>query len=269
MTHSHDDHEPIVRVWTIAPENASGLSMTLSERAPGDSSATDPLVEHRLAIDASWALARAANPRLYDGPIVLVDADSALLAQGRLVCRPSSYRTLVAADTLEALGTRIRALGVQGLVIGRDRDGDKCLLFGRRGPETRVYPGLWENAPSGTVAPPQMLRTGDGRIGLEHLRAALCDEGLEELGIDLSRCVMTPAAIIDDPLAHSIDVVLRVDVTQQIDPRQRPCPTSDAGAWEYLDLAWVPIARVADWLARSRHAISPPTLALLERVVLV
>lgn len=201
-------------------------------------------------VDGVWELLRAENPRLHDGPVLLIDHE------GRCSC--STYRTLA---TAARLGRTIRSLGVQGLVIGRDATGGKHVLFGRRSRETRIYGGMWENAPSGTVTPPdETIAT----LGLPHLAAALRGEGLEELGIDLADSEIRWLAMLEDPEAMSVDAVLEVRPRRPIQPRAAPCRAADSGRWEYIDTAWVADEDLPDWTRRCVSAISPPTLALLE-----
>jgi hypothetical protein len=206
------------------------------------------------AVDHAWNRLRQESPRLYDGPVLLADLGAA--DANRLECRRGRYRYL--ATAVEVFPD-LRALGVQGVVIARDAEGDECVLLGRRGSETRIYQGLWENAPSGTVEP----APGSGAsIGSSDFTRALLNEGLEETGVDLGDADVRWIALLDDGEARSLDVVLRLWLRGPIDPRRTVCRASDAYAWEYADTAWAQIARLKDWVGRSGHAISPPTRAL-------
>lgn len=204
-------------------------------------------------VAAAWATLRAANPSLHDGPVLLVDPEP--LTQGEFRCRIDTYRTLAAAAVL---GRDIRALGVCGIVTALDARGEEHVLFGRRGSSVRMYPGHWENAPSGSVAPP-----GDAaELTLADLAEALADEGDEELGIDLRRAPAAAIALLDDPTAHSLDVVLEVRLGTPIDPRQGLCSlTADR---EYVDLAWLDRRNLSSWLIHAAAGVSPPTLALVQ-----
>jgi len=208
------------------------------------------------AIDRVWDQMRRENPRLYDGPVLLADREA--VRAERLVCRRGGYKVLAAAAKL---GLYVRALGVQGVVLAKDADAEECILLGRRGSETRIYAGMWENAPSGTVEPP---RTGGSFVDAADFSGALRAEGLEELGVDLTRVRERWIALLDDAQACSVDVVLRLDLPEPIDPRKTVCRVDDTNAWEYLDTAWVPTSRLKDWMSRSRDAISPPTIALFR-----
>jgi len=202
---------------------------------------------HAAATSRAWVDATRTQPRLFDGPMLFVDAPTRAVR--------GTYKALVAAAGQHL---PIRSLGAQGLVIARDRTGHQHLLLGRRSGQTRSYPGLWENAPSGTMTPPPPSQT---RLTLPDFAAALRQEGIEELGIDLADADIRWLAMLEDPGAHSDDVVLEVRLHQPIDPRASICATAD-GRWEYADAAWIALSALSPWAADHAHAISPPTLAL-------
>lgn len=208
-----------------------------------------PDTGHGARVAAEWGRLRTANPRYHDGPILVLES------LNPLTVRRDTYRTLA---TAAAVDPSVRSLGVQGVVVGRDRAGVEHVLFGRRSSETRIYGGLWENAPSGGVAGPP----GCERLTLPDFVAALRDEGLEELGLDLADAAVTPLCLLDDPRAFSIDLVLGVRPRGVIDPRSLPCPASDGGRWEYIDAAWVGRAEAGVWVGREPGAFSPSTSAL-------
>lgn len=205
-------------------------------------------------IDAAWRELTAANPRLFDGPVLLVDR----LEDDMIHARPGRYRTLA---TAALLGRHVRSLGVQGVVIGRDRAGQPHVLFGRRSGDTRIYGGQWENAPSGSLEPP---RHESPTLALPDLARALAAEGTEELGIDLADAEVHIRALLDDAAAQSLDLVLQVSLRGIIDPRGSVCALADNRRWEYLDTAWVRIDDLRDWNRGSAAALSPPTAALMQ-----
>lgn len=215
-----------------------------------DARAPDPALVPR--INDAWESLRAANPRYHDGAMLVVESRSPLTV------RRDTYRTLATAAIFDPT---IRALGVQGVVIGRDRSEHEHTLFGRRSAETRIYGGLWENAPSGgmTAAP------GRGALSLGDFIGALRGEGIEELGLDLADAEIKPIALLDDPRAFSIDLVLEVRPHRPIDPRAIPCSARDGGRWEYIDAAWVRWDQIGGWMRRDRAAFSPSTLVLANR----
>lgn len=203
-----------------------------------------------------WEELRSRNPRLFDGPVLLLDL-AALVERRELLARRGTYKTLA---TAELLGRGdVRALGVQGLVTARDRDGEACLLLGRRGADVRIYPGQWENAPSGTVEP-----TRGSVIGMPELLHALADEGQEEVGIDLHAGRAICMAILDDAMARTVDVVVYVELDAVVTSRVIACQDQDCGIGEYAMAAWSPIADVTAWVEREPGAVSPPTRALVR-----
>lgn len=236
---------------TLRPLASAALDIDI-----GSSRTLDAQTE--AAIDAAWARAKADNPRLYDGPMLHVDAVDA--ERGVITTRRERYRRLVGGP---AAGVGVRLLAVTGVVVGQDASGAEHALFGRRGGETRIYPGLWEFGPSGGIPCPAESVT---RLDLGDVRAALIGEGREELGVDLAAAACTPVAIIGDDEAASEDIVLWAQVPGVIDPRRTPCRLDDAESWEYLDTAWVPVERLIAWLAQSPAAFIPPTVALIRHL---
>jgi hypothetical protein len=206
------------------------------------------------AIDAAWQALRAQNHRLFDGPILLAERRG-----DHVSLRPSTYRHLATAPQLSA---SLRAFGVQGLLIARDARDTPHLLLARRSGEVRIYAGLWENAPSGTVSLPPAT-SAPGHLDTSALIHALAAEGTEELGLDITHAPATPIALLDDAEANSLDVVLRIDLPGPINPRTLPCSTSH-NRWEYADTAWIALPDLEPWCTKNAHAISPPTRTLLS-----
>ena len=243
--------DPIHNPCRIVPIAAGAAPVfTLAAPAP-----VDPAVA--AAREAVWTHLRAGQPRLHDGPILLVDPAEVLA--GRLVARCEGYKAFITAEqvNLEARN-RIWALGIQGLVTAPDPRGRPCVLLARRAGSTRIYGGLWENAPSGAVPPPASASVGT-TIGPAELLTALHQEAMEELALDLSACSGEWVAWLHDPNARTIDLVVRCPLPATT---HLPCPA--AANWEYLDAAWVPTAELLPWFTAAAHAFSPPTVALLQ-----
>ncbi len=214
--------------------------------------------EQAARIDALWERLCRDNDRLYDGPIlrtVSVDVES-----GVLLCRRDTFRSLAASAQL---GLGVRQLGVMGVVTGRDRAARERVLLARRSAQTRIYPGLWELAPSGGVSPPA---PSVGALGPGDLAAALADEADEELGLSFAGAAVRPLAILRDDAACSDDVALRVELPGVIDPRRGACAGEREALdrWEYLDAAWVALDEVGAFAREHGAAIAPPTLAMLR-----
>lgn len=216
------------------------------ERLPADATAWSE--QHETA----WKTMLDANPRLHDGPIwSVVEADAA-----RLTVRADRYKRLAVQDDATIGGLGVRQLGVKGLVVGHDKSGTPRLLLARRGSETRIYAGMWEIAPGGGVDP-------RAAPSAESIAVALGQEFQEELGLELPASARPmPVALIDDPIARSVDVLLRVDWPGVVSPRAGLCGQGSC-SWEYVDAVWISAGEVGEFAARSADAISPPTVAVL------
>lgn len=150
-------------------------------------------------------------------------------------------------------------LGVKGLVIGRDAHGAEHVLIARRGPETRIYQSMWEVCPAGGVEP------GGEMVSMATVMAALVSEGREELGVDLSSAGKRVVAVVRDSIAHSCDVIVRVDWAGLVNPRASVCRAGGAiGGWEYIDSAWLSRADAAGFDREHGAAVVGPARAALR-----
>jgi len=209
-------------------------------------------------IARTWDELRATNDRFYDGPIlrsISLDAQ-----HGELLCRRDTFRSLAVSPRL---GLGVRQLGVSGIITARDHAGACHLLLGRRAADTRIYPGLWEVAPSGGVKPPP---ANTGTLSLHDLAIALAEEADEELGMTLDPRDARLIAFLRDEAACSDDAVLRFDLASPVNPRAQACPlaTEAAGRWEYIDSAWIALTDLPTFARDHVAAIAPPTAALLH-----
>lgn len=207
-------------------------------------------------VDAAWREHARTHPRDYDGMILAFDGYDE--GSRTMRARRERYRYL-AVGAGAGCGTRL--LAVTGVVTGVDQDGDECVLLGRRSGETRIYGGLWELAPSGGVKCPAESVT---ELSIGDVRRALMEEGLEELGVSLEEAEVRALALVGDDEAASEDVLLRVRLRGAINSRWMACRTQDAGAWEYVDTAWVPIERLGAWVRERPGAVIPPSVAVLR-----
>ncbi|MFN0012032.1 MAG: hypothetical protein ACKVS8_10355 [Phycisphaerales bacterium] len=212
------------------PESALADLRSVAQKADGTSA---PPVARGQGdeIERRWSAARAANPRLRDGDVLSVMAIDA--AAGIISAARSSYKRLVAQD--ETLDLGVRMLGVKGLIVGRDAAGDEHVLIARRGMETRVYGGMWEIAPAGGV---QVPPRGVEALGTDALRQTLAEEAAEELGVTLDASGARPVAVVEDAVARSVDVIVRLEWPGVVEPRATVCRAAEE-EWEYIDAAWL------------------------------
>jgi hypothetical protein len=203
-----------------------------------------------------WQQRCAANPRLHDGPILAARSLDAI--SGRIDCIPDRFQRLASQGAGIDLGVRL--LGVKGLIIARDHAGAEHVLIARRGRQTRIYGDMWELAPAGGVdAPPEGVASLD-----EHdVIGAVLDEGREELAMTLDARAARVVAAVQDEVACSLDLIVRVDWPGVIDPRRAVCAAATC-SWEYTDSAWLARKDAADLDRRSGQTIVGPMRAVLR-----
>ncbi|MGD9690048.1 MAG: hypothetical protein AB7K52_10385 [Phycisphaerales bacterium] len=217
-----------------------------------------------------WAKLVDANPRMFDGPILAFESFDG--ASGVIDARHDRFARVAVQD--ETLDLGVRLLGVKGLIVARDQRGATHVLIARRGRQTRIYADMWEIAPAGGIDPPGADADPGGmtELNIERLVATLMEESEEELGIDLHACARgtpEPVALVHDELARSVEIIMRVDWREAIDPSRLPgtCPASGrgvGGGWEYSDAAWLAQADARVFDERSREAIVGPMRAVLR-----
>lgn len=248
---SRDPDIPGVAVLPI-PDNAPRLRITL------DAPARRLGPEIRRRIDQRWSEHAARNPRLFDGPILScaeADPEHAILR-----CRRASYRELICRPEID---TGVMQVSVTGVVLAATRGGTR-LLLARRGPGTRIYPGMWELAPSGGLDPPTPVASDDPRehTGDDAWRQ-LVSEAREELGLPIpGDQPRRPRCLAIDTIAHSIDIVFTITLdgpsaAAAIEARHEQ-------NWEYTQTAWIDTAALPEFDAASASGIIPPTRALLR-----
>lgn len=229
------------------------------------------------AAEARWAAMRARNPRYFDGPILGVrdiDRIQDAARTGRIRAGLARYRLLAVQDAPpedqgpgeDAVPTGVTLLSVNGVVMTA---GDEPrVLVGKRSPSVRNYPGQWEIGPSGGLDPvalglwngPSTEPSGLPReLGLDAVRRQLTLELEEETGLRLNASAARTIGLLHDPVARSLDVVLRLDVPASA----AMLPPRHADQWEYTDALWLGRSQVGRFLTREGARVSPPMHALL------
>lgn len=202
----------------------------------------------------AWEHLRAANPRLYNAPMLALSAMELTPSDTTLSVRLETYQRFAAQGMLPILPPVVQ-LSVTAVLRSRDAQGAEHVLLGKRGPGVRIYPNQWELGPSGGVDAPKDAADAAGLDG-----SYLIEQLQREISEELSRMVpiasATPIALVHDDLAYSCDVVYLVE------SRATPWPTdADPVNWEYAGTEWVRTTDIAAF-AREHTDIIPPTRAL-------
>jgi hypothetical protein len=197
-----------------------------------------------------WDRQRAANPRLFNGPVLsVVSLDP---AAAHIAARRDTYQRLVVQPRVH---TGVRMLAVTGVGGGDDAAGRRHALFGLRGPGVRVYPGMWELGPSGGLpVPPAPV----AELSPADLARALADEIDEEIGVEVP--AGTPCAMVRDHAAFSDDICVLIDAGALEPLAERTAPAN----WEYQRTAWVPLDALPDWERSHADSTIAATRALLR-----
>ncbi|MCE7975209.1 MAG: hypothetical protein DYG92_12940 [Leptolyngbya sp. PLA1] len=207
---------------------------------------TPPEAGTETPIGREWAAQRERNPRLFNGAVLsVVSLDPPL---GHIACRRETYQRLVVQPRVP---TGVRMLAVTGVLLATDGLGVEHVLVGRRAPAVRIYGGQWEFGPSGGVSAPPVSVL---QLSESDLAAHLADEVEEEIGLRVSGG--TPVAVVRDRTACSDDVCLLLRLGSLETARASPAN------WEYTEVAWVPVRRVGDWIARAPGGVIGATRAL-------
>jgi 8-oxo-dGTP pyrophosphatase MutT (NUDIX family) len=211
-----------VELLAVPPAHARSLRVVI-DRTPVP---VDPQTARRT--EEVWERKRRENPRLFGG--ALLSVESLDLARGVVRARVDEYKRLVVRPEVP---TGVAQLSASAVLLAPDDRGRRCVLLGKRGEKTRMYPGLWQLCPAGGVEPPE-----DGRAELTHTHLAdeVAREMREEAGIEPPQDRPPALCIVHDLEAGSYDVIVRVDLGRAVEPR----PQRHA-QWEHQDLRWVPL----------------------------
>lgn len=186
-----------------------------------------------------WRELCAGNPRLFDGPVLVVESIALDGCEARIAARVDAYSSVVLARKGE--GPVCTLLSVTGLLV-QGAIGAERVLMGRRGARVWTDPGLWEFGPSGGVEVPVWAYQGTGggtvvgRIDEGALASSLEREVEEELGRRVELVSPRPIALVHEARSGSLDVVLRAGVGEGAD--------AGASTWEYADQRWVAASEV-------------------------
>ncbi len=210
---------PGVTIWPI--REGRRPSVVIDNSAPP----SDPRGEAE--IEAEWSRLTAANPRLFDGPILALAGFDP--GTGRVVCRRDSYRRLTVQGDAEA---GVVLVAVNGIVTGRDRGGREHVLLGRRSTSTRMYGGMWELIPAGGLEPPH---GGSQDVPAEHLLHQLSVELREEAGLNTPIRSAAAVAFYRDDAARSFNIVFAAALAAPIE--DIPLTTRD---WDCDAALWLP-----------------------------
>lgn len=202
-------------------------------------------VEARIA--AIWAEETQRGALLFNGRVYSLAEHT----PARLGVRAGEYRQLVAqrrAPELAAQGLALRPVGVTGLLVARDG-----IVLGRRAAHLAADAGLWETAPSGSLA--RLDPAGQ-----------LLDELQEELGIRPDQVSQPrPLVLAEDMTSGTFDIVFRIDTALGGDAIRTAHRHS--GSDEYSELAILAPGDLVAFLAG--HAALPIVLPILRRAGLV
>jgi hypothetical protein len=232
--------------------------MTLASTFKPMSGARITIAPHEMVhdsseIDACWDSMRAKSPRLFDGGIL-----SFLSEEGGLIrASRETYKHLsVQVEDRSLLEHPVMQLSVTGVLIAKDTSGAPNVLMGKRSEDTRIYGSLWELGPSGGIDPPaHNINSLDEFAVIRQLQLE-CQDELGIAGVFTSHAVL---GLIDDHLAMSTDIVVRLDLQRRVDELIE----SDSN-WEYTETRWVPADKLVEF--GEQEQTIPPTAALLPIV---
>jgi hypothetical protein len=176
-----------------------------------------------------WNAMVAANPRLFNGPILSFDR----LDGDELCARSDTYQRLVTHQP------GVCHLAVTGVLMDQN-----SVLLGKRTGQTPVHPQAWEFVPSGGLDVPKK-RAQDATIFWKQL----LEEMSEEVGTGWQLSMNRVLGLVIDPTVPSADVVIVADVVSRGE--------ASAQAWEHQELRWV---RVEDLGSFVRTNACIPTV---------
>jgi len=218
------------------------------------------------ALEARWAEMTAANPRLFNGPILAFDRYDATTQTIHAKIDEFKHLAVSAAfpDDGFRLAPPITILSVTGVLTATTNDGARCVCVAKRSHSTRVYGGQWELAPSGGIDVPNNNPGPlfDGSLAANALKIELA----EELNLDAHTCDWPSARLLGlvlDEQSGSLDIMFHVEHTPPLSaqadtPSVQPglWPARENASWEYEAVRWVLIDELPEFV-RAFECIGP------------
>ena len=235
---------PGVEAWPLS--SANGPIRISIAREPSGSDIAAP----NARIAARWSTLCAANPRLFDGPILTVlHFDPSL---NTILARRGNYASLAVQPEVPT-GTKL--LSTTAVLTATDSLDRRFALLGKRSRQTRIYGNMWELGPSGGLpVPPAAIE----HLTAREVLAGLSDEVHEEVGITVNQGQII--AYTRDAIAHSDDIVLHCDLGSLEEATQQVGPAN----WEYQEVLWLPIDSVQPFDEANADTIIPTTRAIFR-----
>ncbi|MFI4873183.1 MAG: hypothetical protein ACIARQ_15320 [Phycisphaerales bacterium JB061] len=204
-------------------------------------------------IDACWDRMRAQSPRLFDGGILSFLGEEG----GTIRAARETYKHLaVQVEDRSLLERPVMQLSVTGVLVAKDKQGTPHVLMGRRSEDTRIYGSLWELGPSGGIDPPAHHISSLDQFAVIRQLQLECQDELGIAGVFTSHAVL---GLIDDHLAMSTDIVVRLDLQRNVDEL-----VQSTSNWEYTETRWVPASELVAF--GEQEQTIPPTAALIPIV---
>lgn len=177
---------------------ADRCALVVTRRSP-----REPALER--AVGDAWRTITAAQPQLFDGPLLSCVALHVDGRDVRIDAEIVAYRDFVVQRRTPL------ALGVRPLAVTGVTRADDGVLLGLRSASATQYPGMWEPVPAGSVVP-----SGEPNA-LEH---QLFAELREELGICRDEVTSVAlAGVVTDESAGVVDVCFALSVADAVGRR--------------------------------------------------
>lgn len=206
-----------------------------------------------IEVEDRWDELCAQKPRLFDGPILAFVGEDNGLIRAR---RDSYKRLVVQAETKGLIQPPVMQLSVTGVLVAKDANGKPHVFFGKRSDDTRIYGSLWELGPSGGLDPPPANVLALDEFAVIRQLQIECRDEVGITGVFTSHDIL---GLIDDPIAMSTDIVVRLDLQRRVHELQ-----ANSSNWEYAETRWVPADELTAFGEAERTI--PPTAQLIPIV---
>jgi len=224
-------------------------------RTKNDSKTDEILARNREAIEEIWKIAqKEKGGKLFNGTLPnFIRVDKKLGRETEITCHFVEYKSFLSQRKQPALKLGIKPIGVSGIII-LEENGNKYVVFAKRGSDTTEYPGFLELAPSGSID-----KECADLNGIVDYQSKLLSEFEEETGLSKKRVKdISGFALVLDVDHNVYDICCEIILLEK-----RQSVAAEFVSKEYKPPVFVDMKDLNSFIKTNSSSIVPTSMALI------